>query len=89
MIQRNAQTAQATMWRELLRNVRRGEGRRGEGRERCNRNVEMVMTMMEAGRGRVAGYDCYGLFGGSSSSKQRELNRGSSARKAPSGDWAD
>jgi hypothetical protein len=31
MIQRNAQTAQATMWRELLRNVRRGEGRRGEG----------------------------------------------------------
>jgi hypothetical protein len=27
MIQRNAQTAQTTMWRELVRNVREGRGR--------------------------------------------------------------
>jgi hypothetical protein len=37
MIQRNAQTAQATMWREVVRNVRRGEER-----ERCNRECRVM-----------------------------------------------
>lgn len=68
MIQRNAQTAQATMWREVVRNVRGGEGRRGRGVignvEQMSRLMIMDGMMEQVGEGWLVESDCYGLFGG-------------------------